>query len=38
MDELGIPMLLIEFDVGDKRFTPLKVMKEKIKLFTQTLM
>ncbi|MFX0021784.1 MAG: 2-hydroxyacyl-CoA dehydratase [Candidatus Hermodarchaeota archaeon] len=38
MDELGIPMLLIEFDVGDKRFTPLKVMKQKIKLFTQTLM
>jgi len=38
MDELGIPMLLIEFDVGDKRFTPLKVIKEKIKLFTQTLM
>jgi len=37
-DELGIPMLLIEFDVGDKRFTSLKVMKEKIKLFAQTLM
>ncbi len=38
MDELGIPMLLIEFDVGDKRFTPLKIIKEKIKLFAQTLM
>ncbi len=37
-DELGIPMLLIEFDVGDKRFTPLKVIKEKIKMFAQTLM
>jgi benzoyl-CoA reductase/2-hydroxyglutaryl-CoA dehydratase subunit BcrC/BadD/HgdB len=37
-DELGIPMLLIEFDVGDKRFTSLKVIKEKIKMFAQTLM
>jgi len=37
-DELGIPMLLIEFDVGDKRFTSLKTIKEKIKMFTQTLM
>lgn len=37
-EELGIPMLLIEFDVGDKRFTPLKVIKEKIKMFAQTLM
>ncbi|MFX0140737.1 MAG: 2-hydroxyacyl-CoA dehydratase family protein [Candidatus Hodarchaeota archaeon] len=37
-DELGIPMLLIEFDVGDKRFTSLKVIKDKIKMFAQTLM
>jgi benzoyl-CoA reductase/2-hydroxyglutaryl-CoA dehydratase subunit BcrC/BadD/HgdB len=37
-EELGIPMLLIEFDVGDKRFTSLKDIKDKIKMFTQTLM
>ncbi|MHA2391795.1 MAG: 2-hydroxyacyl-CoA dehydratase family protein [Promethearchaeota archaeon] len=38
MEELEIPMLLIEFDVGDKRFTPIKLIKEKIKMFSQTLM
>jgi len=37
-DELGIPMLLIEFDVGDKRFASTKSIKEKIKMFAQTLM
>ena len=38
MDELGIPMLIIEFDVGDARVTSLKVMKEKISMFAQTLL
>ena len=38
MDELGIPMLLIEFDVGDARVTSLKAIKEKISMFAQTLL
>ena len=38
MEELGIPMLLIEFDVGDARVTSLKTMKEKISMFAQTLL
>lgn len=37
-DELGIPMLLIEFDVGDKRFASTKSIKNKIKMFSQTLL
>jgi len=37
-DEVGIPMLLIDVDVGDARFASEKVIREKIKLFTQTLM
>ncbi|MFX1568311.1 MAG: 2-hydroxyacyl-CoA dehydratase [Promethearchaeota archaeon] len=36
-DELGIPMLLIEFDAGDARMTSLESFKEKIRFFTQTL-
>jgi hypothetical protein len=36
-EELGIPMLLIEFDAGDARMTSLKTFKEKIRMFTQTL-
>ena len=38
LDELGIPMLIIEFDVGDARMTSLKTFKEKISMFIQTLM
>jgi len=38
MDEVGIPMLIIEFDVGDQRFISMKLIKEKIKMFVQTLM
>jgi len=38
MDELGIPTLIIEFDVGDARMTSLKMFKEKISLFAQTLL
>ena len=37
-DEVGIPMLLIDVDVGDARFASEKIIREKIKLFTQTLM
>jgi hypothetical protein len=37
-DEVGIPMLLIDVDVGDPRFASAKIIREKIKLFTQTLM
>jgi hypothetical protein len=37
-DEVGIPMLLIDLDVGDKRITSEKMIKEKIKLFAQTLL
>ncbi len=36
-DEIGIPMLLIEFDAGDARMTSLKTFKEKISMFVQTL-
>jgi benzoyl-CoA reductase/2-hydroxyglutaryl-CoA dehydratase subunit BcrC/BadD/HgdB len=37
-DEVGIPMLLIDVDVGDARFASEKIIREKIKLFTQTLL
>ncbi|MGV9197253.1 MAG: 2-hydroxyacyl-CoA dehydratase [Promethearchaeia archaeon] len=37
-EELGIPMLVVDLDVGDKRMTSLKFLKNKIKMFTQTLM
>ena len=36
-EEVGIPMLLIEFDAGDARMTSLKSFKEKISMFTQTI-
>jgi benzoyl-CoA reductase/2-hydroxyglutaryl-CoA dehydratase subunit BcrC/BadD/HgdB len=36
-DEVGIPMLLIEFDAGDARMTSLKTFKEKISMFMDTL-
>jgi len=37
-DEVGIPMLLIDVDVGDARFASEKVLREKIKMFAQTLL
>jgi hypothetical protein len=37
-DEVGIPMLIIDFDVGDARMTSLATMKEKISMFVQTLL
>ncbi len=37
-DEVGIPMLVIDLDVGDKRMTSEKIIKDKIELFAQTLM
>ena len=37
-DEVGIPMLLMDVDVGDARFASEKVLREKIKMFSQTLM
>ncbi len=37
-DEVGIPMLLIDVDVGDARFASDKVIREKIKIFAQTLL
>ncbi|MGB5910899.1 MAG: 2-hydroxyacyl-CoA dehydratase family protein, partial [Promethearchaeia archaeon] len=37
-DEVGIPMLLIDLDVGDARFASEKIIREKIKLFAQTLL
>jgi hypothetical protein len=36
-EEVGIPMLIIEFDAGDARMTSLKAFKEKISFFVQTL-
>jgi len=38
MDEVGIPMLTIDFDVGDARMTSLKTFKEKLSMFVQTLL
>ena len=38
MEELGIPMLLVEFDTGDKRMTSIAHIKDKIKMFSQTLL
>jgi benzoyl-CoA reductase/2-hydroxyglutaryl-CoA dehydratase subunit BcrC/BadD/HgdB len=37
-DEVGIPMLLIDVDVGDARFASEKVIRDKIALFAQTLL
>jgi benzoyl-CoA reductase/2-hydroxyglutaryl-CoA dehydratase subunit BcrC/BadD/HgdB len=37
-DEVGIPTLIIDFDVGDARMTSLAAMKEKISMFVQTLL
>ncbi len=37
-EELGIPLLIIDLDVGDKRMTSIEYIKNKIKLFIQTLL
>jgi benzoyl-CoA reductase/2-hydroxyglutaryl-CoA dehydratase subunit BcrC/BadD/HgdB len=37
-DEVGIPMLLFDVDVGDKRLASERSIKDKIKLFAQTLL
>ncbi|TXT53581.1 MAG: hypothetical protein BAJALOKI2v1_910010 [Promethearchaeota archaeon] len=37
-EELGIPMLIIEYDTGDARMTSLNKFKEKITNFVQTLL
>lgn len=37
-DEVGIPMLLIDVDVGDARFASEKVIRDKINMFAQTLL
>jgi benzoyl-CoA reductase/2-hydroxyglutaryl-CoA dehydratase subunit BcrC/BadD/HgdB len=37
-DELDIPMLVIDLDVGDKRFTSIKIIRDKLKMFAETLM
>ncbi|TKJ25494.1 MAG: hypothetical protein CEE42_07245 [Promethearchaeota archaeon Loki_b31] len=37
-DEVGIPMLIIDVDVGDKRMTSEKIFKDKITMFAQTLL
>ncbi len=37
-DEVGIPMLLFDVDVGDKRLASERLIKEKIKMFAQTLL
>ena len=35
-DEVGIPILMLDLDVGDKRMTSMKVLRDKISLFAQT--
>ncbi|MHA1148008.1 MAG: 2-hydroxyacyl-CoA dehydratase [Promethearchaeota archaeon] len=37
-EELGIPQLLIDIDVADPRITNVETIKEKVKMFIQTLM
>ena len=37
-DELGIPTLIIEVDIGDKRMTPIEAVKKKIEEFANTLL
>ncbi|MHA1378704.1 MAG: 2-hydroxyacyl-CoA dehydratase [Candidatus Helarchaeota archaeon] len=36
-DELGIPSLTIEIDIGDKRYTPIEKIKDKMLEFKKTL-
>jgi benzoyl-CoA reductase/2-hydroxyglutaryl-CoA dehydratase subunit BcrC/BadD/HgdB len=37
-DEIGIPMLVVDVDVGDKRLSSEKIIRDKIKMFTNTLL
>jgi benzoyl-CoA reductase/2-hydroxyglutaryl-CoA dehydratase subunit BcrC/BadD/HgdB len=37
-EEVGIPMLTIELDIGDKRMTSLETIQKKVLEFTQTLL
>ena len=37
-DEVGIPMLIIEIDIGDKRFASIESIKKQIKEFKDTLL
>jgi benzoyl-CoA reductase/2-hydroxyglutaryl-CoA dehydratase subunit BcrC/BadD/HgdB len=37
-EEVGIPMLIIDLDVGDKRFTSTKIIKDKINMFSKTIL
>ena len=37
-EEVGIPMLLIDIDVADPRITNMDTIKNKIKMFAQTLL
>nr|MDO8085821.1 2-hydroxyacyl-CoA dehydratase family protein [Candidatus Sigynarchaeum springense] len=37
-DEVGIPMLTLELDIGDKRMTPAETIKKKIEEFSKTLL
>ena len=37
-DEVGIPLMIIDLDVGDQRMTSLKIVKDKINMFAQTLL
>jgi benzoyl-CoA reductase/2-hydroxyglutaryl-CoA dehydratase subunit BcrC/BadD/HgdB len=36
-EEVGIPMLQIDLDVGDKRFTSIKIVKDKLRMFAETI-
>jgi len=37
-EEVGIPMLTIDLDVGDKRFTSMKIIRDKLNMFAKTLL
>ncbi len=37
-DEVGIPMLTVDIDIGDKRFTSIDTIKKEIENFTKTLL
>jgi benzoyl-CoA reductase/2-hydroxyglutaryl-CoA dehydratase subunit BcrC/BadD/HgdB len=36
-DELGIPLCVVDVDVGDRRYTSLETLKEKVNIFLDTL-
>jgi len=37
-DEVGIPLLMVDLDVGDQRMTSMQVLRDKINMFSQTLL